>query len=222
MIDKDVLCDAMSQLDEEMLADTAIERTALFCESNVNEKKTMAMSKKGSAKRLLSIRCRWVIMAAIVLGMILVGEAVSVLVERNPSAQQPEQTILYIGRKGEQEAGNKCSIVSESVDNIRIINVSTGEKVVIEGTGPIKQLREKLEPVFRKTGGTIDAFEGFSYAVFCYCGQEEKSLLLVASNAVIVKIQSADEQEIIQFLSEDPIPAYGYIEELFTEKRLGK
>ena len=44
----------------------------------------------------------------------------------------------------------------------------------------------------------------------------------MASNAVMGKIQSADEQEIIQFLSEDPIPAYGYIEELFTEKRLGK
>lgn len=115
------------------------------------------------------------------------------------------------------EQSNERAIVtiSEGITKIRIVDGTRGDVLTID--------EESVAEFFAKINsvpGTVEYVgegAGYQYAVHCYRG-DERVLAFVFLNEKIIKENMGDGTD-RRFTSEETIPAFLYIQELFKEAR---
>ena len=115
------------------------------------------------------------------------------------------------------EQSNERAIVTipEGITKIRIVDGTRGDVLTLDGDS-VEELFAKINSI----SGTVEYVgggSGYQYAVHCYRG-DERVLAFVFMTDRILKENMGDGTD-RRFTSEDSIPAFLYIQELFEEAR---
>ena len=115
------------------------------------------------------------------------------------------------------EQSNERAIVTipEGITKIRIVDGTRGDVLTLDGDS-VEELFAKINSI----SGTVEYVgegSGYQYAVHCYRG-DERVLAFVFLNEKIIKENMGDGTD-RRFTSEETIPAFLYIQELFREAR---
>ena len=115
------------------------------------------------------------------------------------------------------EQGNERAIVTipEGISKIRIVDGTRGDVLTLDGDS-IAEFFTKINSV----PGMVEYVgegSGYRYAVYCY-RDDEMVLSFVFVTERILKENMGDGTD-RRFTSEEAIPAYSYIQELFKEAR---
>lgn len=116
----------------------------------------------------------------------------------------------------DNDTGKVRLSVPDETSKIKVVDGTTGELIVFEGEETIRQFNEKLSAV---TGSVknVGAFEGYRYAVSCYLGEERIASFYFMSDTTVNEDQNAGGDNVLKIVTEEPIPIYAYIENLFDE-----
>ena len=152
-----------------------------------------------------------ILFVVIALALVAAGSALAYREVRN--AKKKKESVV-----NENDTGKVSLSIPEGVSKIKVVDGTTGELIVLEEEETIRQFSEKLSAV---TGSAknVGAFEGYQYAVRCYRGEERCAGFYFMSETVVNEDQQSGGDYVVQIVTKESIPAYAYIEDLFSELR---
>ena len=152
-----------------------------------------------------------ILFVVIALALVAAGSALAYREGRN--AKKKKESVV-----NENDTGKVSLSIPEGISRIKVVDGTTGELIVLEGEETIRQFSEKLSAV---TGSakSVGEFTGYRYAVRCYRGEERCAAFYFMSETVVNEDQQSGGDYVVQIVTEESIPAYAYIEDLFSELR---
>ena len=142
-------------------------------------------------------------------GIIVILATASVVFAFHDNKKERERIVT------EQSDERTIVTIPEGITKIRIVDGTRGDVLTLDGDS-VEEFFAKINSI----SGTVEYVgggSGYQYAVHCYRG-DERVLAFVFMTERILKENMGDGTD-RRFTSEDSIPAFLYIQELFEEAR---